>query len=218
MGRIVDIGRRIELIPIDPHFHDITIGLYCQQSVDATTGKGSPVFLVHTYSHISGAAERIESIRQAMQTLGGMLRTPDGLLYFPCNNVHEAACRRVFLEACKLTSNTPVEPRPLNILDKKSKLTITVDSTGKGIYRVTAEGEGRGAARRISAIAGGLMKLGEMESIETDNKDTVAFACAQPHDVLIGLLLTRAPNVRVVLSEEEMEAGRGVLAAPSQQT
>ena len=218
MRRIVDIGRRIELIPIDPHFHDITIGLYHQQTVDAITGKDAPVFLVHTYSHISGAAERIEDIRQAMQILGGMLRTPDGLLYFPCNNVHEAACRRVFLEACKLTSNTLVEPRPLNILDKKSKLTITVDSTGKGIYRVTAEGEGRGAARRISAIAGGLMKLGEMESIETDTKDTVAFACAQSHDALIGLLLTRAPNVRIVLREEEMEAGRGVLTAPSQQT
>jgi hypothetical protein len=218
MRRIVDIGRRIELIPIDPHFHDITMGLYRQQTVDAITGKDAPVFLVHTYSHISGAAERIEDIRQAMQILGGMLRTPDGLLYFPCNSAHEAACRRVFLEACKLAPNTPIEARPLNILDKKSQLTITVDSTGKGIYRVTAEGEGRGAARRISAIAGGLMKLGEMESIETENKDTVAFACAQPHDALIGLLLTRAPNVRIVLREEDMEASRGVLTAPSQQT
>ena len=218
MRRVVDIGRRIELIPIDPHFHDITIGLYCQQTVDATTGKDFPAFLVHTYSQISGAAERIESVRQAMQTLGGMLRTPDGLLYFACNSAHEAACRRVFLEACKLTSNASVEPRPLNILDKKSQLTITVDSTGKGIYRVTAESDGRGASRRISAIAGGLMKLGEMESIETDNKDTVAFACAQPHDALVGLLLIRAPNVRVVLREEERESSRGVLAAPSQQT
>ena len=218
MRRVVDIGRRIELIPIDPHFHDITIGLYRQQSVDATTGKGSPVFLVHTYSHIAGAAERIENVRQAMQTLGGMLRTADGLLYFPCKSAHEAACRRVFLEACKLAPNTPIKPRPLNILDKKSQLTITVDSRGTGLYRVTAAGEGRGAARRISAIAGGLMKLGEMESIETDNKDTVAFACAQSHDALIGLLLMRAPNVRIVLREEEMDASRGVLTAPSQQT
>ncbi len=218
MRRVVNIGRRIELIPIDPHFHDITIGLYRQQTVDATPGRDAPVFLVHTYSHISGAAERIENVMRGMQILGGMLRTADGLLYFPCKSAHEAACRRVFLEACKLAPNTLIEPRPLTILDKKSQLTITVDSTGKGIYRVTAEGEGRGAARRISAIAGGLMKLGEMESIETDTKDTVAFACAQPHDALIGLLLTRAPNVRIVLREEEMEAGRGVLTAPSQQT
>ena len=218
MRHVVDIGRRIELIPIDPHFHDITIGLYRQQTVDAATGKDFPAFLVHTYSQISGAVERIESVIQAMRTLGGMLRTPDGLLYFACNSAHEAACRRVFLEACKLTSDTLAEPRPLNILDKKSQLTITVDSTGKGIYRVTAESEGRGAARRISAIAGGLMKLGEMESIETDNRDTVAFACAQSHDALVGLLLIRAPNVRVVLREEEMDAARGVLTAPSQQT
>ena len=218
MRRVVDIGRRIELIPIDPHFHDITIGLYRQQIVDTTTGKDSAAFLVHTYSHISGAAERIENVMQGMQILGGMLRTADGLLYFPCNSAHEAACRRVFLEACKLTSDTLAEPRPLNILDKKSQLTISVDSTGKGIYQVRADGEGRGAARRISAIAGGLMKLGEMESIETGNKDTVAFACAHPHDALIGLLLTRAPNVRIVLREEEMGASRGVLTAPSQQT
>lgn len=217
MRRIVDIGRRIELVPIDPHFHDITIGLYRQQTVDATTGQQSPVFWVHTYSRISGAAERIENVRQAMQTLGGMLKTSDGLLYFPCKSGHEAACRRVFLEACKLDLNTDPEPRPLNILDKKSQLTIKVDSIGEGVYRVSAEGEGRGAARRVSAIAGGLMKLGEMTSIETDAKDTVAFGCAVSHDALVGLLLTRAPNVRVVLRQEEMEASRGVLTAPSQQ-
>ena len=217
MRRIVDIGRRIELVPIDPHFHDITIGLYRQQTVDVTTGQQSPVFWVHTYSHISGAAERIENVRQAMQTLGGMLKTADGLLYFPCKSAHEAACRRVFLEACKLDLNTDPEPYPLSILDKKSQLTIKVDSMGEGVYRVTAESEGRAAARRISAIAGGLMKLGEMESVETDTKDTVAFPCAQSHDALVGLLLTRAPNVRVVLREEEMDATRGVLTAPSQQ-
>ena len=218
MRRVVDIGRRIELIPIDPHFYDITIGLYRQQIVDATSGKDFPAFLVHTYSHISGAVERIEGVKEAMQLLGGMLRTADGLLYFPCRSVHEAACRRVFLEACKLAPNTRIEPRPLSILDRKSRLTIRVDSAGKGIYRVSAEGEGRGAARRISAIAGGLMKLGEMESVETANRDTVAFACGQSHDALIGLLLTRAPNVRVVLREEEIGASRGVLTAPSQQT
>lgn len=218
MRRIVDIGRRIELIPIDPHFHDITIGLYRQQITDTSLGKDFPAFLVHTYSRISGATERIEEVIQSMQILGGMLKTREGLLYFPCKDAHEAACCRVFLEACKLASNTQAEARPLNILDKKSQLTITVDSTGSGIYRVTANGEGRGAARRISAIAGGLMKLGEMENIETDNKDTVGFACGHSHDALVGLLLIRAPNVRVVLREEEMGAARGVLSAPSQQT
>ncbi len=218
MRRIVDIGRRIELIPIDPHFHDITIGLYRQYVADTTTGTGFPAFLVHTYSQMTGATERIAEIAQAMQILGGMLKTPEGLLYFPCKDAHEAACRRVFLEACKLASGTQADPRPLSILDKKSRLTITVDSRGNGVYQVRANGEGRGAARRVSAIAGGLMKLGEMERVETENNDTVRFTCGHSHDALIGLLLIRAPNVRVVLREEEMGASRGVLSAPSQQT
>jgi len=218
MRQTVDIGRRIELIPLDPHFHDITIGLYRQQIVDPTTGTDFPAFLVHTYSQITGATERIQKVVHAMQILGGMLTTADGLLYFPCKDAHEFACRRVFLEACKLTSDTRAEPRPLNILDRKSKLTITVDSMGNGTYQVNANGEGRGATRRISAIAGGLMKLGEMESVETDNNDTVRFACGHSHDALIGLLLIRAPNVRIALREDEMSASRGVLSAPSQQT
>ncbi len=214
MRRVVDIGRRIELVPMDPHFNDISIGLYRQ---GANNGNNTPVFLVHTYSRISGAAERIEAVVAAMQVLGGMLKNADGLLHFPCNSAHEMACRRVFLEACKLAPDTPAEPRPLSILDKKSQLMVTVDSRGEGIYRVTAEGEGRGAARRISAIAGGLAKLGEMEPVATDERDTVAFACGQSHDALVGLLLMRAPNVRVALREEEMGAARGVLSAPSQQ-
>ena len=217
MRRIVDIGRRIELVPIDPHCHDITIGLYHQHAVNPTTGAETALFRVHTYSHIAGAAERIAAIRKAMQTLGGMHQTPEGLLYFPCGHAHQAACRRVFLEACKLAPGSKIEPRPLQILDKKSKLTISVNSAGAGIYSVTADGEGRGAARRIAAIAGGLMKLGEMEDTGEGNRDTVAFACERTHDALVGLLLTRAPNVRVALREEEMSAARGVLSAPSQQ-
>ena len=80
------------------------------------------------------------------------------------------------------------------------------------------KGEGRGATRSITtAIAGGLMKLGEMEDTGADSRDTVAFDCAHAHDALVGLLLTRAPNVRIALREEEMGASRGVLSAPSQQ-
>lgn len=223
MRRIVDIGRRIELVPIDPDFHDITLALYRQQR------EGKPVFFVHTYSRIEGAQGRVQSIVQAMKTLGGMQETPDGTLCFHCGAGHEMACKRVFLEACKLpyvesggdrpeieTGSSLIQPRPLQTLDKKSRLTITVDSVGKGVYRVSADGEGRGAARRIAAIASGLMKLGEMERVG-DSSDTVAFACGHSHDALVGLLLVRAPNVRVALREAEMDAARGVLSAPSQQ-
>lgn len=211
MSSVVNIGRRIELVPIDTHFQDITIALY-KQELDACT-----VFRVHTYSHKDGASERIQQVANYMCILGGMSEYSKGHLMFPCGEAHEAACRRVFLEACKNTPNTPIEPRPLQILDRKSQLTITVDSIGNGSYRVSSNGEGRSADRRVSAIAGGLRKLGEMEVGEDSETDTVRFACGHSHDALIGLLLVRAPNVRVIMREEEASASRGVLSAPSQQ-
>ena len=149
MGQTVDIGTRIELVPMDPHFHEITIGLYRQEY------DGAPVYCVHTYSGRAGADQRIAFVSNAMVVLGGMAQTPDGLLRFPCGEAHELACRRVFLEACKLASGGELKVRPLTIVDRKSGLNITVSRAGSGEYRVEAEGEGKDGARRIAAIAGG---------------------------------------------------------------
>lgn len=210
MGETVDIGKRIELVPMDPHFRDITIALYQQGEDD------HPLFLVHTYSQMEGSQERIQFAVEAMTHMGNLVVHESELLRFPCGAGHQLACRRTFLESCKISPDAAAEPRPLQILDKKSGLTITVDSLGDGVYQVKADGEGRRADRRISAIAGGLMKLGEMEEVD-GTLDKVAFPCGHSHDALLGLLLVRAPNVRAIVREQEMSAARGVLAAPSQQ-
>lgn len=210
MGQTVDIGRRIELVPLDPHFGEISIGLYREQD---DTG---PVYQVYTYSRREGVEGRIASVVKAMQVLGGMERDADGRLRFPCGYEHNMAVKRVFLEACKLDPTSTAEPRPLEILDKKSGLQIRVLSEGGGVYRVTALGEGKDRERRISFIAGGLMKLAEMDEV-SGTLDRVVFPCGHLHDAMVGLLLVRAPNVRSVLREQEATASRGVLAAPSQQ-
>ncbi len=210
MGQTVNLGRRIELVPLDPHFGDISIALYRQRD-DA-----GPVYQVHTYSRRPGAEGRIASVVKAMVELGGMERDAEGYLRFPCGHDHHMAVKRVFLEACKPDPAEPVVPRPLQILDKKSGLQIHVLSEGAGAYRVTAQGEGKDRERRISFIAGGLMKLGEMEEV-SGTLDRVVFPCAHLHDAMIALLLVRAPNVRAILREQESVASRGVLAAPSQQ-
>ena len=208
MGEILDLGRRIEIVPMDVRFHDITVSLYRQLRNE------EPTFVVHTYSRIEGTKQRIASIVNAMQLLGGMELTSDGQLQFPCKESHEQACRRVFLEACKFSSNEAIEPRPLNVLDRKSGLNVTVTSVGAGVYDVGADGDAKGKERRISAIAGGLIKLGQMVD---ERVDRVSFACRHPHDALVGLLLVRAPNVRAIMREQEMASSRGVLSAPSQQ-
>ena len=208
MGRSIDIGSRIELVPMDPHFHGITLALYRQDR-----DKG-PEFLIHTYTSLEGARQRTESVARAMTILGGMESTPEGLLHFPCGVEHEMAIKRLFLEACKHDPNEPVEQRQLSIFDKKAGCTITVSSLGDGVYQIAAEDAEKDADRRVSAIAGGLIKLGQMEDQAADR---VAFSCGHAHDALLGLLLVRAPNVRAAMREQEQDSSRGMLSAPSQQ-
>ena len=137
MGKTIDLGRRIELVPMDPHFQNISIALYRQEAGDG------PVFLVHSYSNREGARQRVEFVARAMVLLGGLEPVPGETrkLRFPCRAEHIFACRRVFLEACKLDPSQPVEPRPLRILDRKSNRTITVTSQGNGVYLLAADGE-----------------------------------------------------------------------------
>lgn len=212
MSLTTDLGRRIELVSMDPHFHNISIALYRQEDSKGT------VFLVHSYSGKEGTPRRVEFVAQAMAVLGGMepvAREPKKLR-FPCHVDHQLACRRVFLEAGKLDPNVPFEARPLNLLDKKSNRTITLAYQGKGIYHLSADGAEEEKANRISAVAGGLIKLGQMQMVEPAS-NRVAFSCGQAHDALVGLLLIRALNVRAILRELEMAASRGILSAPSAQ-
>ena len=210
MGQVTDIGARIELVSMDSHCHDISIALYEQQAGDG------PRFLVHTYSRKEGAAERLDFIAEAMADLGGVA-TVDGAartVRFPCGAEHLAAVKRLFLESCKLASGPRPEPRPMKVFDKKADAEITAVGEGDGQYRVTAAAATDGAQRRIGTIAGGLVKLAELEAVDDH---TVRFPCGHDHDRLVGLLLPRAQNARAAIREQQASATRGVLAAPSQQ-
>jgi hypothetical protein len=208
MGSTLDLGRRIELISMDPHYSNITIGLYEQMSGSAAE------YVVHSYSGLAGVTARLQIVMRAMQVLGG-LQMCEGRLRFVCSGRHQAAMRRTFLEACKL-AEVPADPRPLQVLDKKVDRTFTARSLGGGIYEVAAEGPREGWAARAESIAGGLRKLASLDAVSGE-PDRIHFACAQPHDAVVGLLLPRALNVRAALREQEMAAARGTLAAPSAQ-
>jgi hypothetical protein len=204
MVKIADLGRRVELVSMDPHCQGITLALYRQ-------GVEGPAYLVHSYSGLPEAAGRLGFVAGAMALLGGMELAGPRLLRFPCGAGHELAARRTFLEACKLDPALPPAPRPLSFLDKKSGCQLQLVSLGEGRYQVALEG---GEASRATAVAGGLVKLGQMQNPAPDQ---VAFACGQAHDTLVGLLLVRAVNVRATLREQELAASRGMLAAPSAQ-
>jgi hypothetical protein len=212
MPATLDLGRRIELVSMDPRFHNIAIALY---ETIALYEREAHKYVVHSYSRLDGTAERLNFIRGAMQAMAGVESAVGGLR-FSCGEAHRAAIRRAFLEACKLAPDAAAEPKPLSILDKKSGLTVRVSSLGAGLYELNADGPREHWATRVEAIAAGLKKLAELESCPGEAQ-RVWFACGQPHDALVGLLLPRALNVRAVLREEEMASSRGVLVAPSAQ-
>ncbi len=209
MAEMTDIGHRVELVPMDTHFHDITIALY-QQVIDER-----PMYCVHSYSSINGAAERLEGVRAAMMVLGEMQAAVEDLLQFPCGHDHVLPIRRLFLESCKIPPDEEPTARPLQIFDKKAGTEVAVAKLGNGTYEVHTDSDyGVNVDKRLRVIAGGLVKLGQLEATDAFK---VTFECGHDHDALLGLLLVRAPNVRAAVREQEQLATRGVLSAPSQQ-
>ena len=214
MGRLLELGERLELVSMDPHFHDISISLY------RSTGEGGASgFLAHSYSTREGAAERLGFVMRAMAVMGGMGPAPGQpeRLAFACGAAHKAAVKRLFLEACKRATGAEVAVAPMRIYDKKNDLTIAATAVGGGGYRIAAvDGEGNDkAAQRVDGVTRGLIKLAELEPGAEPGE--VRFPCGFSHDELVGLLIGRALNVRAAMREAEAAAARGILAAPSAQ-
>ncbi len=212
MGKTLDLGRRIEIHPMDKHCHNISLGLYRRD-----TGDG-PRFLVHTYSTASGSQQRVAFLRQTLIDMVGLIPSASDSqwLQFACGQDHLRALKRAFLDLCKLETSSSLQPKPLSALDKKAGCQLTVVSLGKGAYRMVAEQQNDTARKRAAALARGYVKLCEMESLAGE-QNAVRFACHADHDALMGMLLYRAQNVRAAMQEEELVGGRGVLAPPSQQ-
>jgi hypothetical protein len=205
-----ELGRRVELVSMDRHHADISVGLYLRG------GERGPVATVHSYSGRAGTDERLAQIAAIMGELGGLEQVSEAELRFPCADWHGTAAKRLFLEACKQDPSEAIEARPLSAPDTRTEQTIAIEPLGDGAYRVTAAAVEEGATSRAPAIGKAMAKLAEL-SLEEGDEPVVRFACGSDHHQLIGLLLGRAQNLRAVLREEEMQASRGVLAAPSAQ-
>ncbi len=217
MVQTLNLGRRIELHSMDAHCQGVSLALYRWEV------EGRPRFLVHTYSSVQGARERVEFIQEALQVTLGMQTTdapaeaermsPQSWLQFPCRSDHLRALKRSFLDVCKLETGAPLVAKPLTVFDKKADGEIEALSRGSGLYEIRTVGGV--VSRRTTVIAQGFAKLCEMKIIEDDHQ--VVFPCKTSHDAMVGMLMFRAQNVRGTVKEEEMSATRGVLSAPSQQ-
>jgi hypothetical protein len=213
MQLMLNLGRRVQLQSMDPHCADITIGLY--QHADES---GRPRYALHSYSKKDGKADRLAFLADAMVRLGGMELVP-GLKHhvrWPCGDEHLAATKRVFVEVCKLSRPEELVERPAAIEDSKIGGAVMVMPKGQGRYEIGTDVDRDGTEARLKTICAGYLKLAEMDRWE-ESETGVRFACGQPHDALMKLLLFRAINARAALREQEMMASRGVLVAPSAQ-
>jgi hypothetical protein len=214
MSRLVNHGRYLDLISMDKYYHDISIALHVRE------GDAGHLFTLHTYSRLPGAEDRVKAVAAFMVALGGMEWGTGGVVRFPCGELHERAVKRIFNEVVMLDPASPLAPRPLSVREARTGLTISVDGEqggdGRWVYAVSAQGPPEGLARRVATVAGGLLKLGDLQPV-AGTQDRVTFPCGSDHRALVGLLLPRALNVRAVIAAEEAEQKRGVLLAPSAQ-
>jgi hypothetical protein len=206
-----DLGTRVELVSMDPHCHDASIGLYRRETPDG------PVAVVHSYSSWAGVGERLRFIARAMVVLGGLepVDDADEAVRLPCRDWHNAALKRLFLDCFRVDPSATPQPRPLETPDTRSEQLIRVEALGEGRYRVHARNVPEGETSRAPAIARALVRLAQLAEVD---ETTVDFSCGCRHDALVGLLLVRAQNLRAALREEELTASRGVLTAPAAQS
>lgn len=212
MGKTLDLGKRLELHPLDKHCQDISLGLYQRDE------GGAPRFVIHTYDDSDEARKRVVFLTRTMAVFLGLEEIDDspGWLRFACGHVHERALKRAFLDLCKLESSATLKPKPMTVADKKAGCDLSVSTGGDGVYEVTPADDSEAGQKRAMAVARGFAKLCEMESVA--GSDTrVVFGCKTNHDALMGMIFYRAQNVRAAMQEAEQAASRGVLSAPSAQ-
>ena len=192
-------GKCLELVPLDKHFHDISVGLYVKD----------PICTVWTYSNKPGVSDRIREIRDQMAVLGGMAPVEEtaNQVQFPCRQLHIRALRFLLSQAVgKAPDYSPPQGR-LSINDTKSSFTINVESPQEvdGEYRVSLEGEGGNAAMRLRMVMAGFARYGEMAQT---GDSSLFFPCGMKHDALMRVLLPYSRNISSVETMMAAEALR----------
>lgn len=204
-GQVVELleryGQCVELVPLDPNFHDISVSLLVKDGI-AT---------VWTFSRKPGVDGRIRQIRDQLVALGGL--TPvdgtDNQLRFSCGGWHSRPVKFLVMQAVEKDPSYTFPVGDISIKDLKSPLTLRVtgeEAGGQSVYAINADGEAPTKTMRIAAVTGGFVRYGEMEKVSDGH---VAFDCGQRHDELMRLLISYARNVSGVEDMLESAALRG---------
>lgn len=191
--RIKELGHCIELVSIDPHFHDVTIGLFIKDGL----------MTIWSFSNREGIAGRIEEVRDRCTRLGDVIAvegTTDQLkltsdLYL------DRALRFMFTFAVEKDPARELPTGRITAPDTKTKLVFVIngaEENGKYVYTISAEGRSDKAELRVRATVGGFVRYSNCERVD---KNKFAFPDGKRYDSFARLILPLARNVSAVESQ-----------------
>lgn len=194
-------GHCVELVSMDPNFHDISVGLYVK---DGTV-------TVWTFSSVPGVEDRIRQIRDQLVAVGGMdpvEGTRDQARHL-CGDVHRRVTRFLMMQVVEKDPRFAPAEGAMAVKDLRSDLTLRAEGReegGRWVYTLDADGDDKLKGRRLLAVTSGLVRYGEMEKV---GENRVVFQCGYRHDLLVRVLLPYARNVGGVQDLLEAAALRG---------
>ena len=196
-SRVKELGNCIELVSIDPHFHQVSVGLFIK----------SGVLTVFSYSRLPGIEDRIEQIRDRCIQLGDV-KAVDGTndqLRLISDLYLDRALRFMFTAAVEKDPAAAIPTGRITAPDTKTKLTFVITGAqerDKYVYTVSAEAEAERAEMPIRAAVGGFIKYSNCERVD---KDKFSFEDGRKYDNFARLILPLARNVSAVEAQLEQE-------------
>ncbi len=193
--QIRKLGSCIELVSIDPHFHDVSIGLFIKNGV----------LTISTYSTIDGVAARIEQIRDRCTKLGDV-KAVEGTtdqLQLTSDLFLERALRFMFIAAVEKDPAAELPSGRITAPDTKTKLTFVVEGAeedGQYVYTISTEGEAERAEMRVRAAVGGFVRYSNCVRVD---KNKFSFPDGNRYDNFARLILPLARNVSAVEAQLE---------------
>ena len=194
-------GHCLELVPMDPNFENISVGLYVKDGVCT----------IWTFSSKPGVEARIEQIRDQLVALGGLQPVEGSVnqVRFGCGELHERPIKFLMSQAVGKAPDFAPPQGEMSIKDSRSPLTIRVsgaEQSDRYIYAVSGEGDAPNPAVRLRMVVAGFLRYGEMNKV---GDSEVAFPCGQRHDALMRLLMPYSRNISSVEGMMAAEALRG---------
>ena len=187
--KIKSLGQCIELVSLDPHFNDVSIGLFIKDGL----------LIIFSYSKIDGI---LLGDVEAVEGTSNQLRLINELQL-------DRALRFMFTAAVEKDPAIKPPSGRISAPDTKTKLTFVIEGEQVGdqyVYTISTEGEAERPERRVMAAVGGFIRYSGCTRVD---KNQFSFPDGKRYDNFARLILPLARNVSAVEAQIEQDEMAG---------